>query len=237
MKMNLTVTDKQKKMLYLVLAVLVLIVGFVVFIKPQIEGLNIAKQDLAAKQQEKQEIATKIASKEELEKSIKDAYETAKGFSDFFLPEMENYEVDQYLVPYFTNNQVTVNNLTIEDATEEQLLGYKYELRQVLYTMKNITEINGGTEEQKATEERINNTMADIEDTLAVSHISITIDGSFIQAMQICNDIKDAQKSMIIVGMSGEGGNSEKQTGINDKQKITINMTLYTLEKLPEPEI
>lgn len=118
---------RDKVILGVLLAVIVLIAGFVGLIKPKNEEIKEDEATLIAKQEEQADLEARIAKIEPLKTNINDTYEeTAKLTADFMpLSEIDTpTELDQYMQHYAEECGVRIENLEVSSAKEAQLNYY-----------------------------------------------------------------------------------------------------------------
>ena len=229
---------REKIILIVFVVAITLVAGFFIVIKPAIAANAQYKVDLTAKQTQQAEIDKKIADAEGLKDKIIKAYNDTKDISAFFLPEMDTYQVDQYLSPYCAKNNVTIKSLELELATPEQATAYSYELYDVLYSLKDIADINAEVPKpvdattQPAETTAVTAAPAPISpDTLAVTNVTIGISGTVEDVLKFADDIKAINKSVIITSISGDG---ETEEGKAPEGEITIK--IFSIKTIEEPK-
>jgi len=230
---------REKIILIVFVVAITLVAGFFIVIKPAIAANAQYKVDLAAKQTQKAEIDQKIADAEGLKDKIKKAYDETKDISAFFLPEMDTYQVDQYLSPYCAKNNVTITALELELAAPEEVSAYSYELYNVLYSLKDIADINAEvpkpadpTAQPAETTAATAAPVPTSPDTLAVTNVTIGISGTVEDVLKFADDIKDINKSVIITSISGKG---EAGDGKAPEGEITIK--IFSIKTIEEPKL
>lgn len=228
---------REKIILIVFVVAITLVAGFFIVIKPAIATNAQYKVDLAAKQTQKAEIDQKIADAEGLKDKIKKAYDETKDISAFFLPEMDTYQVDQYLSPYCAKNNVTITALELELAAPEEVSAYSYELYNVIYSLKDIADINAEVPKPADPTAQPAETTAAVPavptspDTLAVTNVTIGISGKVEDVLKFADDIKAINKSVIITSISGNG---EAEDGKDPEGDITIK--IFSIKEIEEPK-
>lgn len=229
---------REKIILIVFVVAITLVAGFFIVIKPAIAKNAQYKVELVAKQTQQTEIDKKIEEAEGLKDKVIKAYNETKDISEFFLPEMDTYQVDQYLSPYCAKNNVTIKSLELELAAPEEATAYSYELYDVLYSLRDIADINAEVPKPVDATAKPAETTAETAapvptspDTLAVTNVTIGISGTVEDVLKLADDIKAINKSVIITSISGKG---EGEEGKAPEGEITIK--IFSIKTIEEPK-
>ena len=112
--MSLKLSYRDKVIFIVVMVILVLVGGFFLLIKPKFKDVEIAKNNLATKQQEKTNIDTKISTLPGLIQSMKDAAESIKEKQEIFLPEGHPYENENYIREFLNELDISIKSMNTE---------------------------------------------------------------------------------------------------------------------------
>ena len=139
--------SKQERIAAIVIvALIILVAGIFVFIKPNIETIGSTKATLKAKEDEYNADVAKVARKEELKKQILDTYDEGKNKADMFFPELTSYELDNEFRAFLSQCKanVMVEDMTVSEPTTASLGTSVYIPTQVQYALKDF--VNQGTD-------------------------------------------------------------------------------------------
>lgn len=139
-------TYRDKIILGIVLAVIILIAGFVGLIKPKNEEIATDEITLINKQEEQADLEARIAKIQPLKDDIDQVYEdTAKLTSDFIpLSDVNNTDkLDQYMQHYAEESGVRIDNLEVSQPKEFSLNYYYTDEAILASDMVNMADLNG----------------------------------------------------------------------------------------------
>ena len=140
---------RDKIILGIVLAVIILIAGFVGLIKPKNEEIKTDEATLTTKQEEQADLEARIAKIQPLKDDIDQVYEdTAKLTSDFIpLSDINNTDkLDQYMQHYAEESGVRIDNLEVSQPKEFSLDYYYTDQTILASDMVNMADLNGDYE-------------------------------------------------------------------------------------------
>lgn len=140
---------RDKIILGIVLAVIILIAGFVGLIKPKNEEIKTDEATLTTKQEEQADLEARIAKIQPLKDDIDQVYEdTAKLTSDFIpLSDINNTDkLDQYMKHYAEESGVRIDNLEVSQPKEFSLDYYYTDQTILASDMVNMADLNGDYE-------------------------------------------------------------------------------------------
>lgn len=133
---------REKIILMVVVAIVTLVLGFSVIIKPVFTAIDTAKVSLTAKETEWTDIETKIKAGETLDETIKGLYKENADLAKFFMPEMGTVEIDQFISPLCTSLGIKLNELTMTLPAAIPSEFYFYEKDKVMYALKDSGDLN-----------------------------------------------------------------------------------------------
>lgn len=131
--------SKQERIgLMVIVAVIILVVGIFMFIKPQFDAIGTTTMNLDNKKQEYDAAVAKQATKAPLREQIEKAYEEGEHMADMFFPELTSYQADAATREFLSQckSKVLVEQLTVSEPTTETLGITFPEQAEVTYDLK-----------------------------------------------------------------------------------------------------
>ncbi|HAE51911.1 MAG TPA: hypothetical protein DCG30_01475 [Ruminococcus sp.] len=125
---------REKVILGILLAVIILIAGFVGLVKPKSQDIEDDTALRETKRTEQQEVQDKIDQIEPLKKKIDATYQETNKLAEDFVPMEEindTYMLDQYMREYADDSEVKILDLQLEELNS-QVLKYYYFTPEVL---------------------------------------------------------------------------------------------------------
>lgn len=95
--MNMKLSYRDKVVFIVVIVIIILVAGFMLFVKPKFEEIDVAKYDLEAVQSRKDEIDAKIATLPDIVDNIKEIAKDVGEKQVIFLDEMDPYLNEIYI--------------------------------------------------------------------------------------------------------------------------------------------
>lgn len=95
-----------------VIILIILVVGILLYIKPNIETIIETKATLTNKEKEYNDAVAKAATKDELKKQVLEAYDKGKNLADMFFSELTAYEADNEFREFLATCKA---NVLVED--------------------------------------------------------------------------------------------------------------------------
>ena len=217
---------REKIILMIVVAVMTLAVGFFVAIKPKINTISQSKTLLTQKQSEKVAVDNKIKTAEAITKKLKDTYDEDKKLSEFFMPEVNTYEVDQFLSEKWEQNNIKVTTLELTPMKETDLEFYVPEGEHPVYALQVAADLNGTLPSgylDSANQTGVKKTCE--KAALSVAKISFVAKLDDVKAF--LDTIDSLDKSVIVSQLDIKDATLPVVEG-------TITINLYSLSELPE---
>ncbi len=115
--MNLKLSYRDKVIFIVVMVILVLVAGFFIFIRPKFEKVEIAKNNLAAKQQEKIDIDAKIGTLSDIVDTMKATAEEIGEKQEIFLDEAHPYINETYIRELLSGLNVDITSMNTTYTT------------------------------------------------------------------------------------------------------------------------
>lgn len=194
---------RDKVILGVLLAVVILIAGFVGLIKPKNEEIKEDEATLISKQEEQADLEARIARIEPLKNNINDTYEeTAKLTADFMpLSDIDTpYELDQYMQHYADECGVRIDNLEVSSAKESSLNYYYNEMESLpASNMLASADLNGdyATAQNELMAESNALSQRNVE-TVIQSQYGIRVTGTREALWQYLKAVEELKKTMLV---------------------------------------
>lgn len=138
------ITYRDKIFLTIVVAILTLVLGYMLIIKPSMEALEISKSSLESAQNEKDDIDGKIAKIPGVKNQIKKLVEKSKEKENIFLKPTPTHRADVFIQKLLDKNGIVFSELEISNMLTLDLMPYIYYPEVFSYDIK-----PSGSEEDK----------------------------------------------------------------------------------------
>lgn len=138
---------REKIMFGILIAVVILLVGVFVLIKPKNEEIKADEATLATKQEEQADLEARIARIEPLKKGIDKVYDETTKLTADFVPVSdinETQKLDQYMQHLAEEAGVRIDELNVSYPKEQELDYYYLEYEDLVSDMRNSADLNGG---------------------------------------------------------------------------------------------
>ena len=211
--------SKQERIaLMVIVAVVIIVLGVFLFIKPQFESLGVTMTNLDSKQQEYDAAVAKQATKADLRTQIEKAYEEGEHMADMFFPELTSYQADAATREFLAQckSKVLVEQLSVsEPGTATLGIAFPQE-SEITYDLK--TYATQGTEDAQKID-RINRQQtilaaAGDPQTIGASTVDFTVSAiSQEELLKFCDEVNNyfkdesgssTRKAIMLSGMSIE---------------------------------
>ncbi|MDE6502660.1 MAG: hypothetical protein K2L10_11290 [Ruminococcus sp.] len=194
---------RDKVILGILLAVVILIAGFVGLIKPKNEEIKEDEATLIAKQEEQADLEARIAKIEPLKTNINKTYEETNKLTADFIPleEISNAtQLDQYMQQYAEECGVRIDNLEVSTAKESNINYYYNEIEDVpAYDMFASADLNG--DYAKAQSEIMAESTALSQrnvETIIQSQYGVKVTGTKEAVWNYLKAVEELEKTMIV---------------------------------------
>jgi Tfp pilus assembly protein PilO len=242
---------RDKVILGILLAIVILLLGFFLLIKKTNQEIKDNKAILAEVQQQKDEIDAKIAEIKPLKTKIKATYDETTKLTDDFVAYNDIYnarKADQYMQHFAEDSEVKIKTLSVSDLTVGQL-SYYY-LKHSVLAEDQLTQADLNGDRQAANEDlkaEANALAARTQESVLVSNYSVTVEGDKEKIFDYLKAIEEQDKTIIInsvsltnvpIGEKAEQKLRESAEG-GEIPKATANLTisLYSVYDLSEPNL
>lgn len=247
--MNVNLNNREKTILGVFLAIIIILVGIFAGIRPINKNIKANKQLLQDKQEERDQLQAKIDKIPGLQKQIKETYDKAIDLAEDFVDYNSIYRTDQldmFLQNYADENEVKILKLELEPMEDSDLEYYYYEYADLAEDMRASADVNGTISarqdeilgEQKALEER------DVEAAMGTKY-GMVLKGTKENIWKYLKAIEDQSETILINKVDIEDFNfeadldeegyirAEKPDG---ESKAEVIISLYSVYEMDEPD-
>lgn len=229
-----------------ILALALLIAGFFLLIKPEIEDIGVNKNQLAQLETERAKVDDEIAEIPEIKTDINNIYAESKTLSGPFLEYNSIYnsrKVDQYMQSFATDSKVKIFSLTPGDLSAETLEYYYFEPVYVGEDMRSGVDINGQDAKEIASEKAESEALANrTEEQVLSASYTITVEGTKEDIWKYMETIENQPETIIINSISFSNlqiKELEDEDEDEDEEEVLpraqISLTLYSVYEMPQP--
>lgn len=242
---------RDKIILGVLLAVVILLLGFFLLIKPKKADISADKAELAKVQQEKDEIDAKIAEIKPLQKEIKETYDNTTELTNDFVEynDINNpRKIDQYMQHFCEDCEVKVLNLSTNTLNESTLDYYYFETSMPGEKQLEQADLNGDRKAALDEAQAEQNSLKDRnkESVLSGSY-SISVKGSKENIWKYMEALEQQDKTIIINSITIDGvflKETEEAAAFlaamaeaGEEPTANIDITLYSVYTLSEPNV
>lgn len=243
MKLN----NREKVILGVVIAIAIILVGLLGYVRPTITKIKDDKVVLKQKEEKRAEVESKIAMIPTLQKKINDTYEETKKLSDDFVEinsVANTYDLDQFLQSYAEENEVKILSLDAGQIGEKTLEYYYLESKEMAKDFFASADLNGGytamRDKQNAEEYALKDRN---EETVLATEYGIQVRGKKENIWKYLQAIADQEETIIINSVdiadyTFQGNVDEKERvtpNENGESEVNIVMTLYSVYEMEKP--
>lgn len=241
---------RDKVVLGILLAIIILVAGFFALIKPKMKEIKENKATLTAREQEKAEIERKIAEIKPLQDDITSMYNKTNEIVDIFIDDEkieDARKVDQYMQHFAEENKVKVKVLNASSVSVGPLNYYYFSKAFPGDAILAQADLNGErlAEHLKQQEEAIVLSARTGENVLQAQY-SIQVEGEKENIWNYLSALEEQKETMIInsVNLTNiEIKEKKDQPAMTEEEKeqkkpaAQIIITLYSLYELSEPNL
>lgn len=242
---------RDKIILGVLLAVVILLLGFFLLIKPKKADIESDKATLTQVQQQKDEIDAKIAEIKPLQKQIKETYDnTTKLTGDFVAYNDINNprKIDQYMQHFCEDCEVKITNLSTDNISETTLDYYYFEPSMPGEGQLEQADLNGdrkaALDEEKAESSSLKERT---KESVLAGQYTISVKGSKENFWKYMQALEEQDKTIIINSISINGVYLKETAEVAEalaameadgrEPTAEINISLYSVYELSEPNV
>ena len=250
----------------ILLAIVILLVGFFVPVKNINKQNKADKKTLAEKQEIKADYEAKIAQIPKLQESIKKIYSEASDATKIFVPlddVQSQIKVDNYMQKYADECKVKIKNLELGATTIAPLDYYYSSSTDTLYDLRAQADVNGNL--QKEYEESVAESTAlsqRAKESVIKTQYALKVSGTKQNVWKYLEAIKNFDKAVVINSVNltdySFGKNAAKQAGVElpeskDGEEVSVNagegkeiknvsdaqiiISIYSVIEMEEPNV
>jgi len=250
---------RDKVILAIVLALAIMVAGFLSLIKPKRAAIKDNEEKLSDLEDKEAEINQKIGLTDGLIKKIDTSYANADKESKLFVEKSlvdTPVLLDKFMCDYANKNKVQVIDLKVDDTATATLNYYFKPYSEVSTTLLQASDIN---DQLQAEYDKNNESTAEISgrsaETVLSTRYGLTVVGKRADIYAYLRNIKDIDGAVLVTSYAGEryDDGEEEQTPENpaatDKEKERAKQTLtddtvlksdivievYSIYKMPKP--
>ncbi len=241
---------RDKVILGILLAIVILLLGFFLLIKKTNQEIKDNKAILAEVQQQKDEIDAKIAQIKPLKENIKSTYDETTKLTGDFVQYNDIYnarKVDQYMQHFAEENEVKIKTLSAGELATGGLSYYYLTPKFVAEDQLSQADLNG--DRQAANDEKKAESVAlaaRTQETVLTANYNITVEGEKEKIFDYLKAIEEQDKTIIIktvtltnvpIGEKAEQKLKEESEGAEKKASAVLSIALYSVYDLSEPNL
>jgi len=241
---------RDKVILGILLAIVILLLGFFLLIKKTNQDIKDNKAILAEVQQQKDEIDAKIAEIKPLKEQIKKTYDETTKLTEDFVEYNDIYnarKLDQYMQHFAEENEVKINILSANDLSTGTLSYYYFTPKFLAEDQLKSADLNGDrqahNDELKAESTAL---AARTQESVLMGSYNITVEGDKEKIFNYLKAIEDQDKTIIInsvtlsnvaIGEKAEQKLKAESEGKELKATAVLSIALYSVYDLSEPNL
>lgn len=212
--------SKQERIgLMVIVAVVILVVGVFLFIKPQAEAIGVTVTNLNNKQEEYNAAIEKQKTKAPLRDEIEKAYEDGEHMADMFFPELTSYQADAATREFLAQckSNILVEELSVSEPSTETLGVFFPSENDVSYDLKTYATQGAEADAKELARAARQLKLAEVlgsEQTIGASKVDFTVSAiSQDELLKFCDEVNNyvkeengssTRKAIMINGMSFE---------------------------------
>ena len=137
-------TYRDKVIFLAVIAVIVIIVGAILVVKPKLDDKALIQVQYEEKEKERKDMETRIATLKEKTEVLTKLVDEVREFEELYYTEhMLTYQADQLINPIAKENKMELRRMTIDNPVDGELYEYAYAEDIVVYPLLLSSDLNG----------------------------------------------------------------------------------------------
>ena len=240
---------REKVILGILLAVVILIAGFVGLVKPKSQDIEDDTAIRAAKQSEQEEVEAKIAQIEPLKKKIDATYQETNKLAGDFVPMEEidyTFMLDQCMRDYAEESEVKVLNLEVKDL-DSKVLKYYYFTPEVLSEdLFSASDLNGDAQAAFDELSAESNSLSErTEEEVVGTEYAVKVKGTRENIWAYMKAIEDIGDARIISSVKFQDYSFGELTGENEannvgegegETEVDFIVSFYSVYEMAKPD-
>ena len=194
------------------LTVIIWVAGIMLVIKPNIEANSEMKEKLESAEFRKDEVDRKLASEPTIKENIANARTEMYTTLEDFFSTTENYDVDQYIMPYMVSNGLDIKSVAISDANVSTLDYYNYFESQLLYPLGDYAksqrtgkDVGGTISTDTPTDPTGTTNAVTVNESCEKSIVTVQVEGTQQQLRNFINGISNDEKTLLVTNVTSTG--------------------------------
>lgn len=234
--MNLKLSYRDKVIFIVVMVILVIVAGFFLFIKPKFEQVNMAKDTLAAKQQEKIDIDTKIETLPDIIDTMKSTAEEIGEKQEIFLDEGHPYVNETYIRDVLSSLNLNITSMNTTYTTASPISRYTV-AKQHYLAYDNKMNADLYNELPQEVYDLYNGVAAPAypNTVIGVTNMTVEVDlgNSPRKVYDIMDRLAEDEKTIILNSVNTESELGDEE----EKATASLNLTMYSIFPLNVEEV
>ncbi|MCH5348570.1 MAG: hypothetical protein J1E40_04540 [Oscillospiraceae bacterium] len=225
--MNMKLSYRDKVVFIVVIVIIILVAGFMLFVKPKFEEIDVAKYDLEAVQSRKDEIDAKIATLPDIIDNIKEIAKDVGEKQEIFLDEQDPYLNETYVRDALSNQNLEYLVMTTAYTTASTINRYTVNPAHILtYTNKMETDLYH--ELPEIYYDRFNDVPPETypNTILGVTNMTFAFksDADFRTAYNVIDRLATDEKTIVLNTISCDLKNE-----VAEDREVSIALTMYSI--------
>ncbi len=233
--MNLKLSYRDKVIFIVVMVILVIVAGFFLFIKPKFEQVNVAKDTLAAKQQEKIDIDTKIETLPDIIDTMKSTAEEIGEKQEIFLDEGHPYVNETYIREILSGLNLNITSMNTTYTTASPISRYTI-AKQHYLAYDNKMNADLYNELPQEVYDLYNGVAAPVYPNTIIGVTNMVVEADLgnntRKIYDIMDRLADDEKTIILNSLS-----TEREPKNADEASVSLNLTMYSIFPLNVEEV
>ena len=202
-------TKQEMTLIISLLTIIIWVAGIMLVIKPNIEANSEMKEKLESAEFRKDEVDRKLASEPTVKENIANVRTEMYKTLDSFFSATENYDVDQYIMPYLVSNGLTIKSMAIADANVSTLDYYNYFESQLLYPLGDYAksqrtgkDVGGTISTDTPTDPTGTTNAVTVNESCEKSIVTVQVEGTQQQLRNFINGISNDEKTLLVTNVT-----------------------------------
>lgn len=244
---------RDKIILGILLAFVILLGGFFLLIKPRYTDIKDNQATLENVRKEKEEVDAKIAEIKPLKEKIKKTYDNAQTLADDFVEYNDIYngrKIDQYMQHFAEECEVKILNLSVAEPSTKNLDYYFFKTNIVGEELLKQSDINGDKAKMISEEKAEGDTLtARNKESVISATYNVRVEGDKENIWKYFQALEEQKETMIIDNVSlqnvviseeaaKELADAAAAAGAEEaKPSAQITISLYSVYDMEEPNL
>lgn len=232
-------TYRDKVIFLTVVAIIVLVLGFVIFIKPKYTESTQTNQLLIETREKKQQVEDKINTLEDREKQLMDLVDEVREYEDLYFPEQKTYEVDQFIFPLADEAGFVLKGMELAQPTAEEFRKYSYAKNIVAYPLLEYSDINNELPQEVLNALKGQKPVVEPGENIYMVSLSMeaSVDRTDGSIEKFLDSIEEENLTLICTGLGLDAPEEDEDEELDERSDVTFNFIVYCAAPMAEVEI